>query len=82
MPEAQRTDVLLSVNSVSLSYGPIPVLRDCSFIVRDLIRPGCVTGQTLGLLGPSGIGKSTLLRIIAGLQPPPPHKRHRPPRAR
>ncbi len=65
-----RTDTLLSVNSVSFSYGPNTVLRDCSFTIRDLIRPGCVTGQTVGLLGPSGIGKSTLLRILAGIQKP------------
>lgn len=65
-----RTSTLLSINSVSLSYGPTPVLRDVNLIVRDLIRPGCITGQTLGLLGPSGIGKSTLLRILSGLLAP------------
>jgi sulfonate transport system ATP-binding protein len=36
-----------------------PVLRDIAF--------GSGTGQVLALLGPSGIGKSTALRIILGL---------------
>ena len=35
------------------------VLRDLGFAVA--------AGETLAVLGPSGIGKSTLLRIVAGL---------------
>ncbi len=70
MTPASRTSTLLSVNSLSLSYGPTTVLRDCSFTIRDLIRPGCVTGQIVGILGRSGAGKSTLLRAIAGLLKP------------
>jgi polar amino acid transport system ATP-binding protein/sulfate transport system ATP-binding protein len=35
--------------------------------VFDWVRAGCVTGQIVSLLGPSGVGKTRLLRIIAGL---------------
>lgn len=70
MTVATRTDTLLSVNNVNLSYGTNAVLRDVNFTVQDLVIPGRITGQTIGLLGPSGIGKTTLLRIIAGLQKP------------
>lgn len=69
-PALTRTDTLLSINSVSMQYGDNVVLRDINISIQDLIRPGVVTGQIVGLLGPSGIGKSTLLRIIAGLQKP------------
>jgi ABC-type nitrate/sulfonate/bicarbonate transport system ATPase subunit len=34
------------------------------------VRPGVVTGQVVGLLGPSGVGKTRLLRLIAGLDEP------------
>lgn len=44
---------------VSKSFGGRQILRNLRF---SLPR-----GKTLGILGPSGIGKSTLLRIIAGL---------------
>jgi len=40
-------------------FGRTQVLRDVHFSVSR--------GETVALLGPSGIGKSTLLRIVAGL---------------
>ncbi|MBI5546945.1 MAG: ABC transporter ATP-binding protein [Deltaproteobacteria bacterium] len=63
-------DVLLKAEGVSLSLGGNPVLRGVDLEIRDLIRPGKVTGQVVGLLGPSGIGKTQLCRILAGLQTP------------
>lgn len=53
---------MLEVRGVSVSFGAVEVLRDVSFMVND--------AQTVALLGPSGVGKSTLLRVIAGLVDP------------
>ena len=63
-------DVILDVRSVSQKLGGNQILRDCSFKVLDRVRPGQVTGQIAGLLGPSGVGKTRLLRLIAGLDAP------------
>lgn len=62
--------VLLSVDGVSKALGGTPVLSGVSFRVVDRVRPGKVTGQVVGVLGPSGVGKTTLLRILAGLDDP------------
>src|SRR4051812_35409093 len=63
-------EVLLQVKGVSLKLGGQPVLENVNFEVRDRIRPGVCTGQVVGLLGPSGVGKTRMLRIIAGLDAP------------
>lgn len=63
-------EVLLSVKDLSLVLGGNQILKDLSFEVRDRTRPGVVTGQLVGLLGPSGVGKSQLFRILAGLSAP------------
>lgn len=63
-------DTLLDVRNVSLSYGDKQILRDVNVQVLDVERKCHVQGQVVGFLGPSGVGKTQLFRIIAGLQQP------------
>ena len=63
-------DILLDVTKVRLHLGENLILDELSFSVVDRIREGTITGQVVGLLGPSGVGKTRLLRIIAGLDAP------------
>lgn len=51
----------LAVTNLTIARGGLPVLADVSFALE--------TGQALILRGPNGVGKTTLLRTIAGLQP-------------
>jgi sulfate transport system ATP-binding protein len=52
----------IQVRHINKSFGSTPVLRDVSVDIAD--------GSLTALLGPSGGGKSTLLRVIAGLEMP------------
>ena len=54
--------MILSVTDLSITRGGIRVLEGVGFTLE--------AGQALVLRGPNGIGKTTLLRTIAGLQPP------------
>ena len=53
---------VLQVTDVDFSYGQVQVLFDVAFEVRK--------GEVLALLGTNGAGKSTILRVIAGLGTP------------
>jgi sulfate/thiosulfate transport system ATP-binding protein len=53
---------VIEVRNVSKRFGDFAALDDVSLTVRD--------GSLTALLGPSGGGKSTLLRVIAGLEEP------------
>jgi polar amino acid transport system ATP-binding protein/sulfate transport system ATP-binding protein len=63
-------EALLQVENVSLTLGGNLILRDVNLEIRDVVRPGMTQGQVVGLLGPSGIGKTRLFRILAGLDAP------------
>jgi branched-chain amino acid transport system ATP-binding protein len=49
----------LTVENVTAGYGPVTVLRGVSIAVAD--------GEILGVLGRNGMGKTTLIRCLAGL---------------
>ena len=49
----------ITVENLSFSYGDIPVLKNVSFSAND--------GELLAVLGPNGVGKSTLFKCILGL---------------
>jgi ATP-binding cassette subfamily F protein 3 len=50
---------LLTVSSLTKSYGHIDIFSGLSF--------GVAKGARLGIVGPNGVGKTTLLRILAGV---------------
>jgi ABC-type Fe3+/spermidine/putrescine transport system ATPase subunit len=54
--------IAVSVRDVSKSFGAASVLEDINFDVTE--------GETIVLLGASGSGKTTILRVIAGLEKP------------
>ncbi|MFL6203576.1 MAG: ABC transporter ATP-binding protein [Thermoanaerobaculia bacterium] len=61
---------LLKAENVNVTLGGCPILRDLNLDVKDIRRPGAIAGQVVGLLGPSGVGKTTLFRVLAGLDRP------------
>lgn len=52
----------IDVRTLSFSYGGAPVLQNVSFSARG--------GEVIALLGPNGVGKSTLFRCLLGFLKP------------
>lgn len=62
MTDLSKKQTAVSVRNVSKSFGVSVVLEDINFEVGE--------GEIIVLLGASGSGKTTILRIIAGLEMP------------
>ena len=56
------TEVLLSVENISLSFGGVKALTDISFDIRK--------GEIRAIIGPNGAGKSSMLNCINGFYHP------------
>jgi ATP-binding cassette subfamily F protein uup len=54
--------LLINLQEISKAFGAAPLFQDVTLTVSD--------GDRLGLIGPNGTGKSTLLQILAGVQEP------------
>ena len=57
-----ETMPLLTFDRLELAYGHWPLLDGASLVIE--------AGERIGLIGRNGTGKSSLLKIIAGLNPP------------
>lgn len=53
---------MISVDNLKVEFGVVPLFTDASFVVNPKDR--------IALVGKNGAGKSTMLKIIAGLQNP------------
>lgn len=57
---AETAESLLTVKNLCMRFGNRYVLKNVNFSIRP--------GEFVGLIGPNGVGKSTLLKTILGLQ--------------
>ena len=58
----KNVNSIIEFNNVSLSYGRRLILDNLSFKINE--------GQIFGMLGPNGVGKSTIFNLITGLLKP------------
>ena len=54
--------IIADLNNVARVFGGRTIFRNLSWSIQD--------GEKIGLIGPSGVGKSSLLRILAGGEQP------------
>jgi ABC-type nitrate/sulfonate/bicarbonate transport system ATPase subunit len=66
----QKNEVILKAENVGLQYGDKVILRDVNFELHNITRPDITQGQVVSLIGRSGIGKTQLFKILAGLNQP------------
>ena len=65
----ERTMSLLTARQLAMSFGPLDVFQEVNCTISQ--------GDRIGLVGPNGEGKTTLLRILAGELEPTAGEVHR-----
>ena len=55
----KNSNSIIEFNNISLSYGNRLILDNLNFNINE--------GQIFGMLGPNGVGKSTIFNLITGL---------------
>ncbi|NLA88327.1 MAG: ATP-binding cassette domain-containing protein, partial [Alcaligenaceae bacterium] len=60
MIQTQGSSAVLEARQLSLSYGTKPLIENLNLRINS--------NEIVIILGPSGVGKSSLLRSLAGLQ--------------
>ena len=60
--EQPTTESAISINHLTVSYGPVPALLD---VTVDIPK-----GKLVGIIGPNGSGKSTLIKAMLGFVKP------------
>ena len=58
----KNTNTILEFKNISLSYGNRLILDNIDFKINE--------GEIFGMLGPNGVGKSTIFNLITGLISP------------
>ncbi|MDR0456958.1 MAG: metal ABC transporter ATP-binding protein [Treponema sp.] len=61
-PHPANREIAVQFDSVSFAYGDVPVLENASFHIHR--------GEFAALVGPNGSGKTTVLKLILGLEQP------------
>ena len=65
-----KNEILIKVENVSLQLDGKPILHDVNFDITNIKRPDMSQGQVVSLIGRSGIGKTQLFKILAGINKP------------
>lgn len=58
----KQQDIVIRLEKVNFSYNDVPILQDVNLEIHDQ--------EMIGIVGPNGGGKTTLLRLILGLLRP------------
>ena len=58
----KKTKPMIKLENLSLSFGKRKILENINFSINE--------GQIIGMLGPNGVGKSTIFNLITGLIKP------------
>ncbi len=59
---AEMKDIVILAEGLTKSFGPLRAVREVDFAITR--------GEIFGLVGPDGAGKTTIMRMLAGVLRP------------